>query len=161
MASGSSASQSRDCEEKACECEPAKQYIVEEVEMLGLTKELPLDNRQIDSEDDTDPNWNRPYWYVVSCSVGGCNKKMFPNHFGCWSFQSDCNAPFRFALHLKKHQACKFKIQDALVRTFDYKLTTVEMAVDSYEERPRWREAKLKEKGFGCWKNEIRMHKKK
>ena len=84
-------------------------------------------------------DFERPFFYVPSCGVGGCKQKGWPNCSGAWSYISDVRCRIAYAVHLVKHGAHSFTLISALCRAFDYEITRTIVQFESFTERAQTR----------------------
>ena len=84
-------------------------------------------------------HFERPFFYVVSCGVGGCKQKGWPNCSGAWSYISDVRCRIAYAVHLVKHGAHNLDCISALCRAFDYKITKTTLVFETFKERAQHR----------------------
>ena len=113
---------------------------LEQADAYDWSSTLKDDHAQFTEAEDTDDQFDRPYWYISNgCGLGGCATKSFPTKAGAWSFQSAAHARYRYALHLRKHGAHRMRLKDAMARAFDTELTEHDCGYDTFEERAQWR----------------------
>ena len=102
--------------------------------------QLKHDHLQLTEAEDSDESHLREYWYISNgCGPSGCSKAKFPQQALCWSFSSDANARYRYALHLKLHQNHLMSMADALGRAFNYELTETDVGHQTFKEREEQR----------------------
>jgi len=93
-------------------------------------------------------DFERPFFYVPSCGVGGCKQKGWPNCSGAWSYISDVRCRIAYAVHLVKHGAHGFTLINALCWAFDYEITRTIVVFESFTERAQTLLMKIKMRGL-------------
>ena len=101
------------------------------------------------------PEYERPYYVVTCCGVGGCSKKGWPTKAGAWSYCSDARARLCYARHLVKHGGHLFSHADALLNAFNYRYTHVNVLMEGYKQKKAFGNNMTKMKikqvtGVGC-----------